>query len=66
MDVVDEAGQVIEMLQQQKESEIRRRAAAMPVGNPGICIECGDEMGRLVRGVCAPCRDILEAVAKRR
>jgi len=66
MDVVDEAGQVIEMLQQQKEAEIRRRVAAMPVGNPGDCIECGVPNGRLVLGVCSPCRDLLELIKKRR
>lgn len=66
MDLADEAGSLIEMLQQEREAEIRRRAAAMPVGNPGICNECGDEKGRLVLGVCAGCRDDLEAINKRR
>lgn len=66
MDLADEAGSLIEMLQQQREASIRREAAAIPAGNPGICDECGDEMGRLVLGVCAPCRDDLEKLAKRR
>lgn len=37
--------------------EIRRRAAAIPVGKPGDCKFCGEWSGRLVNGGCAPCRD---------
>lgn len=29
----------------------------IPVGVPGICNQCGDDMPRLVNGRCAPCRD---------
>jgi len=65
MDLADEAGSLIEMLQQEREAEIRRRAAAIPVGAPGICDECGVEMGRLVLGVCAPCRGVRETIPKR-
>lgn len=36
---------------------IREKAAAIPVGHPGDCDLCGEWSGRLVRGVCAPCRD---------
>jgi len=28
-------------------------------GEPGECAECGEHSQRLVRGVCAPCRDEL-------
>lgn len=28
-----------------------------PAGKPGDCDLCGDWFGRLVGGVCAPCRD---------
>lgn len=66
MDLADEAGSLIEMLQQEREAEIRRRAAAIPVGAPGICDECGVPNGRLVLGVCSPCRDLLELIKKRR
>ena len=37
--------------------EHRRRAAAIPVGQPGECEYCGLESKRLVGGACAPCRD---------
>lgn len=29
----------------------------IPLGAPGVCDECGDDMPRLVNGRCAPCRD---------
>lgn len=34
-----------------------RAAAQIPVGEPGECDLCGEGSGRLVDGVCAPCRD---------
>lgn len=37
--------------------EHRRQAAMIPEGNPGECEFCGEWSGRLVNGVCAPCRD---------
>lgn len=36
---------------------IRQNAAAIPKGFPGICDLCGEDMPRLINGVCAPCRD---------
>lgn len=36
---------------------IRRQVSAMPTGEPGECDKCGEDSPRLVRGVCAPCRD---------
>lgn len=38
-------------------SERRRVAQAIPTGEPGTCDLCGEWSGRLVQGVCAPCRD---------
>lgn len=44
-------------------SEIFHRAAmsgalrAVPVGEPGVCRQCDEDMPRLVNGRCAPCRD---------
>lgn len=29
----------------------------LPVGAPGECDLCGEWSGRLIGGVCAPCRD---------
>lgn len=34
-----------------------RKAADLPVGEPGECEYCGEQSPRLVRGACAPCRD---------
>ncbi len=36
---------------------IRKQAADMPKGKPGICDLCGEPSWRLVGGACAPCRD---------
>lgn len=38
-------------------AEIQRKAQAMPKGEPGECVKCGEDMPRLVNGVCCPCRD---------
>lgn len=38
-------------------SRVRQAAAHMPAGKPGECDLCGEWSGRLVAGVCAPCRD---------
>lgn len=35
----------------------REKAASIPAGKPGECDMCGEWSGRLVNGVCAPCRD---------
>lgn len=37
--------------------EVRKRAAAIPLGKPGDCELCGEWSSRLVNGACAPCRD---------
>ena len=39
------------------EAAARARAAEIPAGWPGDCELCGEWSGRLVGGVCAPCRD---------
>ncbi len=65
MDLADEAGSVIEMLEHRRVDAVRRDAAAIPKGSPGNCYECGEPSPRLVLGNCAPCRDILEKIAKR-
>ena len=36
---------------------IRRAARDIPPGVPGECELCGEWAGRLIEGVCAPCRD---------
>lgn len=34
-----------------------RRDAVIPAGTAGDCDLCGEWSGRLINGVCAPCRD---------
>jgi len=36
---------------------VRKQSASIPVGTAGECEMCGEWSGRLVEGVCAPCRD---------
>ena len=40
-----------------REDAIRAAAKPIPPGTPGECELCGEWSGRLVNGVCAPCRD---------
>jgi hypothetical protein len=34
-----------------------RKQANLDPGKPGDCDLCGEWSGRLIKGVCAPCRD---------
>ena len=56
-DVVDRANDKAAAALDAAEAEIRYQAQHMPAGEPGDCDLCGEWSGRLVRGVCAPCRD---------
>jgi hypothetical protein len=54
-DEIDLANEHIE-----QETELRLKAVRgyeIPEGYPGECELCGEWSARLVRGVCAPCRD---------
>lgn len=57
MDDADLSQAKTEVLEAADIAEVRRRAAAMPKGEPGDCDMCGEWSGRLVKGVCARCRD---------
>lgn len=46
-----------EILEASEIAAVRERAANIPAGVQGECNLCGEWSGRLVRGVCAPCRD---------
>jgi len=46
-----------EILEASEIAAVRERAANIPAGVPGECDLCGEWSGRLVRGVCVPCRD---------
>jgi len=65
MDEIDAAQIINEKHQRQAEARIRGLAAAIPVGEPGKCEECGEQKTRLVGGNCAPCREYLERIANR-
>lgn len=41
-------------------ARIRAQAAAILPGTPGECKECESQSPRLIRGVCARCRDHLK------
>ena len=56
-DVIDQANDKAAASLDAATAEIRYQAAHMPAGDPGDCELCGQWSGRLVRGVCAPCRD---------
>jgi hypothetical protein len=57
VDVLDRANELSEAERSYAEAETRRKAELIPVGNAGECGRCGEWSGRLVNGVCAPCRD---------
>lgn len=56
-DLIDRANDLAAAKLEATETEIRYQAQHMPVGEPGYCEKCGDYSPRLVRKVCAPCRD---------
>lgn len=56
-DEIDRANELAQAERDHELAEIRKRAAAMPPGEPGDCDLCGEWSGRLVGGVCASCRD---------
>lgn len=58
MDDVDISGPKMEIIDNAAIDEVRKKAAAIPVGRPGDCDFCGEWSGRLVDGACAPCRDL--------
>jgi len=56
-DQVDDATETEESRMNAILKDARKKAAAIPRGEPGDCDLCGEYTGRLVHGVCAPCRD---------
>ena len=56
-DLIDMANDKAAALIDAQSAEVRYQAQHMPVGEPGICSRCDESSPRLVRGVCAPCRD---------
>jgi len=56
-DDIDRANEHAERLRE--EALARRDRATLEPGKPGECEWCGRDTPRLVRGLCAPCRDEL-------
>lgn len=59
MDEADVAARNEEQLEKVQAAFIKKQAAAIPKGEPGYCEECGHLKIRLVKGMCAGCRDEL-------
>ena len=57
-DEVDRAQKEEAELGKRELERIHQQVKSMPVGEPGECRLCGEDMPRLVNGVCAPCRDL--------
>ena len=54
---MDEADRADQEVENNLAEALRLAAKDMPAGEPGDCDLCGEWSGRLVNGVCAPCRD---------
>lgn len=65
MDEADRAGDLSEPLLAADVAAIRKQAAEIPEGEPGICVECEESSQRLVDSMCAPCRDRLQRYRER-
>lgn len=57
-DIIDKANELAASEAQHATAAACTLAANMPAGKPGECDLCGEWSGRLVRGACAPCRDL--------
>jgi hypothetical protein len=64
--MADECDRAQEQEEWQREAMIRSAITAPFIpGQPGECDRCGDDMPRLVAGLCAPCRDGRNRFARR-
>ena len=57
MDDADRAEVRIEAMVDDAIAKAHRLAEKIEPGEPGDCDLCGEWCGRLVRGICASCRD---------
>ncbi len=61
--MVDDVDRSVEVDALEREGAINlvlKDAAAIPAGNPGICLTCDGNSLRLVGGNCASCRDAFD------
>ena len=56
-DEMDMSSATSDLLDEVAIANVREVASKIPDGAPGDCDMCGEWSGRLVNGVCAPCRD---------
>lgn len=56
-DVLDQASNLTMLETESIVNASRMAVLEMPIGEPGICIECDEFNQRLVNGKCSPCRD---------
>lgn len=57
MDEADITAERMQVLDEAMLANAKNKAAEIPAGSPGECDMCGEWSGRLVKGICAPCRD---------
>ena len=55
--MADEADRAAQEVESQTAEAIRVASRDIQPGVPGECELCGEWSGRLIGGVCAPCRD---------
>jgi len=57
MDEADITDERIAIASENAINKVRNAVARIPVGIPGECDKCGEDMPRLVDGWCCWCRD---------
>ena len=57
MDEVDEAELRCQALLDGRMADVRHELDKIVPGTPGECDKCGEDMPRLVEGICCRCRD---------
>lgn len=55
--MADDADRAQEQREREESLAPKRQPYVLAKGEPGDCDLCGDWSGRLISGMCAPCRD---------
>ena len=53
----DEADFANDMIEREEALWLPALRYTLPEGTAGVCNRCGEDSPRLIKGVCAPCRD---------
>lgn len=56
-DNIDRSSEDSEFLLDAQVKDIHSKVTKIPEGTPGECDKCGENMPRLVDGICCRCRD---------